>query len=87
MRLAPLNDHQAEALRYIVAYLRSESRAPTIWEISKVLGMPAYYSVKRLEAKGYISRQSNQPRSIVVLRDPENPTVCPACERPFESVT
>ncbi|KKL09530.1 hypothetical protein LCGC14_2564980, partial [marine sediment metagenome] len=45
--------------------------------------VPVYYSLNALERKGYIVRQYRQPRAITVLHDPDNPNVCPACERPF----
>jgi SOS-response transcriptional repressor LexA len=81
--LTPLSERQEVALRFIIAYDRRESRAPTLWEISQATGAPAYYSVEALERKGYILRHHKQPRGIIVLHDPDRPTVCPACERPF----
>lgn len=85
--LTPLSERQGEVLRFIIAYQKRESKAPTLWEIEYALGVPGYYSLKALESKGYIRRQYNQPRSIVVLHDPDNPAVCPACERPFTNIT
>jgi SOS-response transcriptional repressor LexA len=85
--LTPLSERHAEVLRFIIAYQKRESRAPTLWEISVATGTPSHYSVKALEGKGYIVRHCNQPRSIVVLHDPDHPTVCPACERPFAKGT
>lgn len=82
--LTPLSDRQGEALRFIIAYQKRESRAPSLWEISQATHAPAFYSVEALQRKGYIMRHKNQPRSIVVLHDPDRPNVCPACERPFE---
>lgn len=81
--LTPLSERQGEILRFIIAYQNRESIAPTLREISEVIGVPVYYSVNALQRKRYIVRQYKQPRSIVVLHDPDRPTVCPACERPF----
>jgi SOS-response transcriptional repressor LexA len=85
--LTPLSERQAEILRFIIAYQKRESRAPTLWEISVAVNAAGHYSLNALERKGYIARHKNQPRGIVVLRDPDNPTVCPACERPFTEST
>ena len=86
--LTPLNERQGEVLRFIIAYQKRESRAPTLWEISFAIGASVYHSLNALESKGYIRRYKNQPRGITVLHDPVHPTVCPACRRPFvESAT
>ncbi len=85
--LTPLSSRQEEVLRFIIAYQRREARAPTVWEISAAVGVPAFYSVKALDRKGYIIRAYKQRRSIVVLHDPDHPSVCPACERPFAEST
>ena len=81
--LTPLSERQGEILRFIIAYQDRESIAPTLREISAAVGVTVYYSLKAIEGKGYIRRQYNQPRAITVLHDPDRPTVCPACERPF----
>ena len=81
--LTPLSERQGEILRFIVSYQECESIAPTLREISEAVGVPVYYSLNALERKGYIRRQYRQPRAITVLHDPDNPNVCPACERPF----
>lgn len=85
--MTPLSKRQGEILRFIIAYQKRESMAPTLWEISNAVGVQAYYSLNVLEHKGYIVRHYNEPRSIVVLHDPDHPTVCPACERPFTEST
>ena len=89
--MRPLTRRQDEVLRFIIAYQKRESRAPSHPEISEALGGIAHVTVYdyliALEVKGYIVRQYNQPRAITVLHDPDHPTECPACQRPFaESV-
>ena len=79
----PLNKRQGEILRFVVTYQKRKRYAPTLQEISDVVGVPVYYSLNALERKGYIRRQYRQPRAILVLHDPDHPKVCPACERPF----
>ena len=81
--LTPLSERQGEILRFIISYQECESVAPTLREISEAVGVPVYYSLNALERKGYIVRQYKQPRAITVLHNPDHPTVCPACERPF----
>ena len=89
--MQPLTKRQAEILHFIIAHQKRESRAPSFREISEACGgivvATIYEHLKSLEVKGYIVRQYNQPRAIVVLHDPDHPDVCPACERPFESIT
>ncbi len=85
--LTPLSERQGEILRFIISYHDRESVAPTLREIILAVGVPVYYSLKLLERKGYIRRQYNQPRAITVLHNPDHPTVCPACDRPFVEST
>ena len=86
--LTPLTNRQSEILRFIIAYQKRETIAPTLQEISQADGGPVQFSLKALARKGYIIRVYKQPRAIVVLHDPDHPNVCPACERPFvESAT
>lgn len=88
--MKPLTKRQGEILRFIIAYKKRTSIAPAFWEISKACGgiCPAtvHEHVKTLDMKGYIVRTHNQRRTITVLHDPDHPTVCPACERPFATM-
>ena len=82
---------QAEILRFIIAYQKRESVSPTFKEIGEACGIchtTVYEHLQALDRKGYILRDHNARRTIRVLHDPDHPTVCPSCQRPFaESAT
>ncbi|GAB4351436.1 MAG: hypothetical protein Kow0026_08500 [Oricola sp.] len=65
---------QKNCLDFIAAYCRRHGYSPTFDEIKEGIGAASKGSVfaliNRLEARGWISRQSGCARSVVVLRNP-----------------
>ena len=91
MSMQPLTKRQRDVLRFLVAYMKRESIAPTFGEISEACGRigvaTTHEHLKRLEGKGWIRRMYRQSRGITVLHDPDHPDVCPSCQRPFAEST
>ena len=89
--MRPPTARERQVLDFLIAYAKQNSMAPKHQEISDALGgiSPAtvWDHLKALETKGYIIREHNQHRAIVVLHDPDHPDVCPSCQRPFAEST
>src|SRR3989304_4803451 len=66
-----LTKRQKQILDFIRGYIKENSYAPTLEEIAENFGLSSIGTVaehlENLEAKGYLKREDNQPRSIDLL--------------------
>ena len=71
--MTDLTDRQREILVYLVSFLRSFQRPPTLREIGQDMEIGSTNGVNdhlvALEKKGYIRREGYRARSIRILRD------------------
>jgi len=69
--LSPLTDRQRETYRFLVSYLESNERPPTLMEIATGIGVRSVNSVIKLlghlEEKGYVSREPGRSRGLRIL--------------------
>lgn len=74
--MASLTKRQMEVLRFIQSFINKNSYSPSIREIGDGLGVVSQNAVTMhligLQLKGYISRQDNVSRSIVILKPLED---------------
>jgi len=75
----PLTEIQAEVLKFLNKYTELHGYAPTLKEIAIRCGnkntSTIHQHVKALQAKGYVSRKTNSPRSLVA--ETEHQTTIP----------
>lgn len=68
-----LTQDQDAALRFIANSIKTEGFSPSIWEVANAMGCPyvtARKTMMKLDELGFIKRRYNRPRSITVLRWP-----------------
>lgn len=69
-----ISEAQQRTLRELSAFITRTGYPPTMSELGEVLGITAasaHNLVKQLERKGFVRRQPNRPRSLQVVREPE----------------
>lgn len=67
--MKPLTKTQKETLDYLKEYIKVAGYAPTINQIGnhfKISDSSVHDRLRRLEEKGYITKEKNQPRSIQI---------------------
>lgn len=94
----PLTRRQKQILNFVTQYLQQQGYSPSLEEIAAHFKMASlngvYKHLKALEERGFISRLSNQPRSIQILRRDDFVTPSPtlplvgivAAGQPIEAV-
>ncbi len=77
----PLTLVQQQVLHFIRSFQDAKGFSPTIGEISEGLKLRSkssvYYQLQKLEDRGYIRRERNIQRSIVVIKDGGTEGVAP----------
>jgi SOS-response transcriptional repressor LexA len=75
----PLTPMQSAVLGYIADFRKQQPYSPTLQEIAdafEVSKVSIFEHVTNLEAKGWITRDKHQARSIRIIRG-----ICPTCGR------
>jgi len=86
-RARPLTERQATVLWFYQDFTRRHGYGPTIREACDALGIASTCGVAdhlaALTRKGFIARNKNKQRAVVVLRNPDGTpaTCCPTCGR------
>lgn len=69
-----LSPRQQEVLGFVSNEISSTGRAPTVREIAAGLGITSssavHYHLKALEKKGYLMREAERSRTLILLREP-----------------
>ena len=73
----PLSGLQARVLEFLRGWFEEESVAPTLEQIGQAMGgrrpQDVRAAVVALEKKGYLTRGYHQPRSLRLIRNPDEP--------------
>ncbi len=73
-RVETITDAQRRTFHAVREFMTEHGYSPTLKELTEILGIgmtPVHDSVKQLVRKGYLKRQPNTPRSLVIVREPE----------------
>lgn len=71
-----LSPIQTQILHFLHVYIKEQGYPPSVREIAKAVhlrsGSAVSYQLNQLKAKGYIRRDLNVTRGIVILSEPES---------------
>lgn len=74
-----LSNKEIEILLAIKEYINKNGYSPSVREIGKLVGLKSSSTVhdylEKLRSKGYISKLGNSPRTLKIIKMPENVTL------------
>lgn len=84
-----LTKKQKDVLTYLQTYMREQGHAPSLEEIKEYFKLAsvstAHYYIKKLQAGGFLTKASNQPRALVL--ESEAPIESPFMQIAPDSIT